>query len=121
MICDKKNLVKNFVDKKLFIEYNTCEGNEIFMIDIKKYEAVAMLDLSDDESDRLCEIAGAMAKSFERLEKIDTRDVSPLVSVIDRHTVLREDIVQKSLTRDEILANAPEQSDGYFRVPGTLE
>ena len=91
------------------------------MIDIKKYEAVAMFDLPDEERVRLGERAGALAESFNMLEKIDTDGVEPLVSVIDIHTVLREDISKKFLTRDELLENAPEQSDGYFQVPGTLE
>ena len=91
------------------------------MFDIKKYEAVAMLDLDEDESGRLSARAGAIVESFGALESVDTRDVLPLVAVVDVHTVLRDDIVQKSHTRDEILANAPEQTDGYFRVPGTLE
>ena len=91
------------------------------MIDLKKYEAVAMFELSDDERARLSGRAGALAESFNELEKVDTSGVEPLVSVIDTHTVMREDIMKKIITRDELLANAPEQSDGYFKVPGTLE
>ena len=47
--------------------------------------------------------------------------MQPLVSVLDIKNVLREDIEAKTISRDEILENAPEQYDGYFQVPGTLE
>jgi len=33
---------------------------------------------------------------------------------------MREDVAVKLLPRDELLANAPEEYDGYFKVPGTL-
>jgi len=91
------------------------------MFDIKRYEAIAMLDLPDDERESLSERAGALLERFDILENADTENVEPLVSVLDLHTVLREDISEKHLVRDEILANAPEQYDGYFLVPGTLE
>ena len=91
------------------------------MIDIKKYETIAMLDLPDDERGWIGEQAVALAESFDELDKIGADDVEPLVSVLNIEMALREDISEKIFTRDEILANAPEQYDGYFQVPGTLE
>ncbi len=35
--------------------------------------------------------------------------------------VFREDVVTNSDTREELLANAPEQKDGMFMVPRTFE
>ena len=91
------------------------------MKDFEKYEHVAMLRLSNEERETLAGSAGAIVESFNALDKIDTEGIEPLVSVLNINTVLREDIHEKLLTRDEIMANAPEQQDGYFRVPGTLE
>ena len=91
------------------------------MFDIKKYEAMAMFDLPDGERRLLEKRASALADGFAALDRIDAGGALPLVSVLDIHTALREDIQEKVLTRDEIMANAPEQQDGYFRVPGTLE
>ena len=102
------------------IQVDSREGG-LQMLDIKKYETVAMFDFSDDERERLSERAGVLAESFSDIEKIDTDKAEPLVSVLGLHTILREDVAEKLLTRDEILANAPEQYDGYFQVPGTLE
>ena len=92
-----------------------------YLLDIKKYESIAMLSLSGDERKRMGEHAEALAESFEIIGKIDTDGVKPLISVLNLHTVLREDETEKLLTRDEIMSNAPEQYDGYFLVPGTLE
>ena len=91
------------------------------MLDIRNYETIAMFDLAEDERQMLSERAGVLTENFSLLGSIETDDTEPLVSVLDLHTVLREDVSEKILTRDEILANAPEQYDGYFQVPGTLE
>ena len=91
------------------------------MFDIGKYENVTMLRLPDSDRELLGLRAGALSESFNAIEKINTEGIEPLVNVLDTHTVLRDDIAEKKLTRDEVMANAPEQHDGYFQVPGTLE
>ena len=90
------------------------------MVDIERYEAMAMLDLPDCERELMRGRLEDLCESFGVLEKIDTDDVAPLVTVLDSRNIMREDVAEKLITRDEILANAPEQYDGYFQVPGTL-
>jgi len=91
------------------------------MFDIREYEAMAMIELPDDERGRISVRFCVLADSFNELEQIDAGGVLPLVTVLDEYNVLREDIAEKSITREELLANAPEHYDGYFKVPGTLE
>ena len=90
------------------------------MSEIKDYEAMAMLDLQDDERALLRAQLEGLCESFAVLEQIDTDDVLPLVTVLNTRNVMRDDRAEKILSREEILANAPEQYDGYFQVPGTL-
>ena len=90
------------------------------MIDITEYEAMMMLDLQDDERSQLSLRLDAMTDGFKELKAVDTNGTEPLVTVLDLNNILREDVSEKRFARDELLANAPEQSDGYFRVPGTL-
>ena len=91
------------------------------MPDIKKFETIAMLDLPDIERKQLEEAMESIEQNFKLLESIDTDGVEPLVTVLGLHSVLREDVAIKTLEREEIMSNAPEQHDGYFMVPGTLE
>ena len=95
-------------------------GWEIIMIDLKEFAAAAMLSLPDGEAEHLARRADALAESFAELNSINTEGVEPLVSVLSLHNVLREDIAEKCMTRDEILATAPDQYDGFFQVPGTI-
>jgi len=85
-----------------------------------EYEAMTMLDLPDDERVLLSTCFAAVTGNFAALEQIDTKDVQPLVTVLDSRNVLREDVAEKLITRDEVMENAPEKCDGYFQVPETL-
>ena len=87
---------------------------------IKDYESMAKLDLPDAEREQIAAMAKRLIDSFEALAAIDTEGVEPLVTVLDVQNVFREDICTKTFTREEILANAPMQCDGYFQVPKTL-
>ena len=91
------------------------------MIDIMKYEKDAMFDLPESERELLRERVEILIESFDALENTDTDNVPPLVSVLDLTNVLREDIPAKFLMRDEIMANAPDQHEGYFIVPATID
>ncbi len=85
------------------------------------YAAMAKLCPSDPQ--RLADLAAAEAllAQCKAIEAIDTSNVKPLVSVLEITNVLREDVVSQNVTREELLQNAPEQRDGCFVVPGTLE
>ena len=91
------------------------------MKDIKIYEAMAKLNLPETERQWVKDRVEKMLESFSALENIDTTNTEPLVTVLDIHNVMREDIAKKFITREELLSNAPEQYDGYFQVPKTLE
>ena len=85
------------------------------------YEKMAMLDLSDTERSCLKERFDEIIGGFSALDAFDTSDVEPLVSVLDIHNVMREDISSKSISREKLLENAPEQREGYFVVPAAID
>ena len=87
---------------------------------LDRLAALEKLTLTDDERDFITTAAATLEESFAALATVDTEGVAPLVSVLAVENVLREDVAAKTLTRIEILANAPAQLDGYFQVPPTL-
>jgi len=90
--------------------------------DFTDYEGMAMLELSESESALIRESFDEIAGGFAVLDEFDDLSgVEPLVSVLDLNSVLREDVAAKAFSRDELLKNAPEQYDGYFQVPATIE
>lgn len=90
-------------------------------MDIKKYEAMAKLELQEEERAQLLEKCEVLVQSFDRLADVDTNGVVPMVTPLNVQNILREDVTIKTIQREELLENAPEQYDGYFQVPRTLE
>ena len=91
------------------------------MKDIKEYEAMAKIDLPETERQWVSDRIEKLIESFSALESIDTADTEPLITVLDIHNVLRDDVVKNVITREELLSNAPEVYDGYFQAPKALE
>jgi len=91
------------------------------MRSFKDYESMAMLDLPDSERARLEARYNEIVSGFAALDGIDADGVLPLVSVLELQNVLRDDVTAKFVSRDVLLANAPDSSDGYFQVPAAIE
>ena len=62
-----------------------------------------------------------MLDYIDMLNELDTSQVEPMSHVFPVYNVFREDVVVNEDQRDEILVNAPEQKDGQFQVPKTVE
>ena len=91
------------------------------MEDIKMYEAMAKLNLPETERQLIANRAEKLIEGFSALAGINTDGIEPLVTVLDMKNILRDDIAKKTIAREELLSNAPEQYDGYFQVPKTLD
>lgn len=88
---------------------------------LSSYENMAKLSLTEDIRKWVVDSFNILEESFKKLESVDTEGVEPLFTVLDLKNVLREDVSAKFIERDELLSNAPEEYDGYFQVPKTLE
>jgi len=88
---------------------------------IDDYANMAKIALSDSERSNITTQADMLIDSFKSLESINTDGVEIQVTVLDIKNVLRDDIMQKTVSRETLLSNAPEQYGGYFQVPKTLD
>lgn len=82
---------------------------------------LAKLELSDEEKKQAKSDMGRMLDYIDKLGELDTTGVEPMSHVFSVQNVFREDVVTNSDTREELLANAPEQKDGMFMVPRAFE
>ena len=83
--------------------------------------SLARLALSEEEIERLQYELGRILEYFKQLQALDTENVPLTTHVLPMTNVYRADEVQSSLTREDVLANAPDQIEGFFRVPRILE
>ena len=82
---------------------------------------LAKLELSEEEKEQAKKDMGSMLDYIDKLNELDTSSVEPMSHVFPVHNVFREDIVVNGDDRENILKNAPEQKDGSFEVPKTVE
>lgn len=88
--------------------------------DVLHVAGLARLELSEDEVSKYEEELNDVLKFMDKLNELDTEGIEPSAHVLDINNVFREDEVQESFDVEEILANAPEREDDYFKVPSIL-
>jgi aspartyl/glutamyl-tRNA(Asn/Gln) amidotransferase C subunit len=84
-------------------------------LDLVIFEKMVKLELPEDERKWVTEQTEKLFESFSVLENIDTPGS---ICIGSGCAPEREDAAVKTITREELLANAPEQYDGYFQIPG---
>jgi len=89
--------------------------------EVKHIAMLSRLDLDEKEIAVYQDQLSRILDYVEKLNEIDTSHVEPVSHVIELNNVMRQDIVKPSLARDEVLKNAPDPSDKFFRVPKIIE
>jgi aspartyl-tRNA(Asn)/glutamyl-tRNA(Gln) amidotransferase subunit C len=94
--------------------------NPLTRADVTHVAKLARLALSEAEVEQFTVQLGAVLEHFASVAALDTSDVPPTSHPIPLSNVLRPDERAPTLNRDEVLAMAPAEEDGRFRVPRIL-
>ena len=78
---------------------------------------LARLELSDAEVERMASELSGILEHVERFSELDLEGVEPTSHVVELENVLRPDEPRPSWPRERVLEQAPDPSDGAFRVP----
>jgi aspartyl-tRNA(Asn)/glutamyl-tRNA(Gln) amidotransferase subunit C len=89
--------------------------------DVDHVAYLARLGLDEGERERLRAELGTILEYMQVLGGLDTAAIPPTAQVIPLQNVMRPDVVQACLTVEQVLANAPQREDDYFRVAPVLE
>ena len=89
--------------------------------DVLHIALLARLGLTKTEVDRFSEQLSNILENFEILQQVDTAKIPPTAQSIALQNVLKDDEVVASLPESEILANAPQRDEDFFRVRAVLE
>lgn len=81
---------------------------------------LARLQFNDQEKAEIKKDLQKMIAFVDKLNELDTSNVSPLLHMSDNVNMLRKDEVKGSVERNEALSNAPEKTDKYFKVPKVI-
>ncbi len=89
--------------------------------EVKHVALLARVKLSEEELEKFSFQLSNILENFEILQEVDTTNVPPTAHVIEMENVLRDDEALPSFPKEEVLANAPREEDGCFRVKAVLE
>jgi len=88
---------------------------------ISYLEELGRIRLTEEERAKTLIDLKSILEYMDKLNELDTSSVEPLSHAFPLTNVYREDVVTNQNLRDAILANAPTQKDGCFKVPKTVE
>jgi aspartyl-tRNA(Asn)/glutamyl-tRNA(Gln) amidotransferase subunit C len=91
------------------------------MQEVEHIAKLARLRLTQEEKEKYREQLSQILDYAARLQALNTDDIPPTSSVLPAQSQLRPDEPRQSLSREELLGNAPEAEANQFRVPPVLE
>jgi aspartyl-tRNA(Asn)/glutamyl-tRNA(Gln) amidotransferase subunit C len=95
-------------------------SDRITRADVEHVAQLARLALTEDELVALTGELGAILEHAAQISALDTEGVEPTAHPLPLVNVFRPDAVTPTLSREEVLAEAPAVEDGRFRVPRIL-
>ena len=96
---------------------NNGEEKSITIKDVEHVAKLARLELTEDEKQLYTKQLGDVLKYVDQMNEVDTTNVKPMCQVIDFYNVMREDKVVQEISKEDLMANAPEEENGFFKVP----
>ena len=89
--------------------------------EVEHIAELARLGLTEEEKALYREQLSAILDYAAVLQRVDTSAIPPTATVLPLRNVMRADVVEPSLPREDVLANAPDAHEGCFRVQAILE
>lgn len=90
-------------------------------IDVDHVAKLARLGLSDEEKTLFAKQLGDILDFAASLQKLKTDDLPPSSHAIPIRNVWREDEVKPFANISSLIANAPAEENGAFKVPRIME
>ena len=90
--------------------------------DVEHIAQLAKLRFSEAEKLKLKIELNTVLDYIDKLNELDLEKVEPLENINETlENVLREDIAEPCLSREEALKNAPAKTENFFKVPKVIE
>ena len=88
---------------------------------IERLAHLSRLKFSEEEKEELKTDLNKIKAMMDKLSEVDTEGVDPLTHLSENPNHLREDKVIPTLTKEEVLRNAPDKTEDFFRVPKVIK
>jgi len=89
--------------------------------DVARVARLARLALTGAELETMREQLNAILAHIDALRAVDTAGIEPTSHAVPQFNVMRDDEPRPCFPQEEMLANAPDRSGAFFRVPRIIE
>jgi aspartyl-tRNA(Asn)/glutamyl-tRNA(Gln) amidotransferase subunit C len=94
---------------------------KISLKEVEHVARLARLDLSPADKERMRAQLDSILAYIDKLRGLDTEGVEPTSHAVPMTNVMREDTARPCFPQSAMLANAPDRSGDFFRVPKIIE
>ena len=94
---------------------------KITLAEVEQVARLARLALTDAEKEKMRRELDGILTYIDKLRAVDTEGVPPTSRAVPMVNVFRDDEPRPCLSPEEMLANAPDRSGEFFRVPRIIE
>lgn len=89
--------------------------------ELEKIASLAYIKLNEDSAGQLTKDVSAIMEFVEQLQRIDTKNIKPLLHPLDIHQRLREDAADSINHVQELAETAPAFEEGLYLVPKVID
>ncbi len=82
---------------------------------------LASLNLTEEEIERYAQDMTDILEFAEVVNNLNTDEIKETVGINGEYNVFRKDEVKQTISKEELLKNAPSQDDGMFRIPKVIQ
>ena len=88
---------------------------------VRHLASLVRIELTDSEVEEFRSELASILSHIDALSDIDTSGVPPTNNGADLLNIQDDDASRPAMAREQILANAPQREDEYFRVHAVLD
>lgn len=81
---------------------------------------LASLNLSEEEIDKYTKDMQEILEFANTVNNVNTEGVEETIGSNGAYNVFRKDEVKQTISKEELLKNAPSQDEGMFRIPKVI-
>ncbi len=89
--------------------------------EVDKIATLSRISLNEEEKKEYQHHLEAILMTAQKLDELDTSNVSPTAHIQGIENVMRDDNIEKSMDNELLKSNAPQRENGCFIVPRDVE
>jgi aspartyl-tRNA(Asn)/glutamyl-tRNA(Gln) amidotransferase subunit C len=89
--------------------------------EVRRVALLARLQLTVEEENRLTGQLDKILQYVEQLNQLDTSQIEPFTHAVQIVNALRDDEITNDPRPADLLANAPQKDQAFFKVPKIIE